>query len=140
MNPVHQSPEYLLDGSVRCLRGTLPTRHCRAVGLTRSCPRCSQAVGQFRNPSRYGYGSPRPVADLQAARDAEARRAAAERRELRLDSSETQHHPAHTVVRFTRKAPTPADHLAARKAVVEAAIDDLRGAGSWLSLAVHRTF
>lgn len=92
----------------------------------------AQAVGQFRNPSRYGYGSPRPVADIQEARNAEARRAAAERRELRLDSSEQQHHPAHTVVRFTRKEPTPAEHLAARKAVLEVAIDDLRGAGACL--------
>jgi hypothetical protein len=94
----------------------------------------AQASGQLRNPSRYGYGSPRPVVDLQEARDADARRAASERRELRLDSSEKQHHPAHTLLRFTHKEPTPADHLAARKAVLEVAIDDLRGAGSQLPL------
>lgn len=96
-----------------------------------------QAVGQFRNPSRCGYGSPRHVADLRAAQDAEARRGAAERRELRLDGSYTPHQPAHKIVRFTRKDPTPAEHLAARKAVLEVSMADLRGTSINITDIMH---
>ena len=95
------------------------------------CRTQCQAVGTFRNPSRYGYASPLPVADLHTARDEQARRTAAERRELRLDGSHPQlgaaQNPALTVRRFTRKEPTHAEQLAVRKALLETAMGDLRG-------------
>jgi hypothetical protein len=95
------------------------------------CRMQCQAAGKLRNPSRYGYASPLPVADLRTARDEQARRTAAERRELRLDGSHPQlgaaQNPALTVRRFTRKEPTHAEQLAVRKALLETAMGDLRG-------------
>ena len=97
--------------------------------------RRSQACAppRFRPASKYGLGSPLPMADVLAEREAAAQRAAYEKRMLQpaAEGRFVQPGPGVEERRFVRPRPTAedehADELAAQKALLEGELGELRG-------------